>query len=205
MSSGDGSAREPLVSNTADLVAQARAGDARAREELALRYRAPLARLLHSRLSSSARGLFETDDIVQEALAAALLRLERFEYRGVGSFWSYLRRIGFNLITQAARNSAAGGDGSAGLDDSHDHPPARDGSPLVHLVESEQSAHLEAAIERLPQPARDALLLRMELDLPYDAIAHECGFASADAARMAVCRAMDRLATEIARAGLGEP
>lgn len=163
-----------------------------------MRYREALAHFLHGRLSPSARGVLDTGDIVQEALTAALGQLERFEYRGLGSFWSYLRRIGINLILQEERrrgirpieanDSARLG---AAADDSGENPPAT-------LVRKESNEAIETALEQVAEPARGALLLRLELGLPYAVIASECGYPSADAARMAIGRSMAWLAHELA-------
>jgi hypothetical protein len=38
----------------------------------------------------------------------ALQRLEYFEYRGLGSFWGYLRRVGINQILSQARRGLPG-------------------------------------------------------------------------------------------------
>src|SRR5262245_32846966 len=131
---------------TADLVAQARAGDLRARDELVVRYREPLVRFLHARLPRSARGLLETQDVVQEATAAALLQLDRFEYRGIGSFWSYLRQISLNLVAQSYRRSVPPKIASDCLEDSALAPASPDHSPEAELIRSEEINAFETAL-----------------------------------------------------------
>ena len=64
---------------TSELLPRARAGDARARQELLERFTPVLASLLHARLPGRVRGLLDTDDLVQEVLARTLGRLESFE------------------------------------------------------------------------------------------------------------------------------
>jgi RNA polymerase sigma factor (sigma-70 family) len=182
---------------TGDLVLQARAGDARARHEIVLRFSRPLAQLFHRRLP---RGISDTEDIVQETLAAALSQLDSFEYRGVGSFWNYLRRIGLNRIAQERRDLRPAA-GEIDVHDSRDAPSDHDANPLSALLDREQAQQLEAAIARVAQPHRDALLLWLELDLGYEAIASECGYPSRDAARMAICRAIEALSSHLAREG----
>jgi DNA-directed RNA polymerase specialized sigma24 family protein len=59
----------------------------------------------------------------------------------------------------------------------------------------------ENALRFLSERSREALLMRLGLDLDYSSIAAECGFPSADAARKAVDRAKRRVATEMLRAG----
>jgi RNA polymerase sigma-70 factor (ECF subfamily) len=187
----------PLAS-TAQILAQAQTGDGAARGELLLRYREPLARFLHGRLSPSSRGALDTDDIVQDVLTAALVQLEGFEYRGLGSFWGYLRRIGINLILQEERRQGIRpieGNDSAPLDAVTDG--ARE-TPPAAMLRKETFEAFEAALEEVAEPARGALLLRLELGLPYGLIASECGYPSADAARMAIGRGMAWLAHELA-------
>lgn len=53
-------------------------------------------------------------------------------------------------------------------------------------VHAERLLAIEDALQRLPGAERDAVLLRLEVDLPYEVIARECGYPSADAARMAI-------------------
>jgi RNA polymerase sigma-70 factor (ECF subfamily) len=176
----------------------AQTGDGAARSELLLRYREPLARFLHGRLSAPSRAVLDTADIVQEVMAAALGKLERFEYRGLGSFWAYVRGIGINLILEEERRRGirpAEGHASPQL-----AAAAADsaGNPPVTLMRNETSAALEAALQHIAEPARGALLLRLELGLPYELIASECGYPSADAARMAIGRSMVRLAQVLA-------
>lgn len=200
----DALARDRSLLQTADILAQARAGSAQAREDLFRRYHAKLARFLHMRLPSSARGMLDTDDIVQEVYASALSTLDRFEYRGIGSFWAYLRRIGINHLRQIARRPSNDGRMEPALDASAPDPAAPDSGPISKLMKKEQLEAFEKALERISEAGRDALLMRLELDLGYEAIAAECGFPSADAARMAVCRAMGRVAEEMSRGGHGE-
>ncbi len=186
------------LTNTACILARAQTGDGAARDEILLRYQEPLEHFLCGRLSHSSRAVVDTRDIVQETLTAALGQLERFEYSGGGSFWGYLRRIGINLIHQEKRRQRSRpivhndcARLAAAAEDSRESPPAA-------LERKETSAALEAALEQIPEQAREALLLRLELELPFGVIASECGYPSADAARMAIGRNMSRLADALA-------
>ena len=66
------------------------------------------------------------------------------------------------------------------------------------MLRKETFEAFEVALEEIAEPARGALLLRLELGLPYGVIASECGYPSADAARMAIGRSMARLAHDLA-------
>lgn len=183
---------EHPLAKTELLLGQARSGDDSARAEVLHRYREPLARLLHGRLSPAARSSMDTEDVVQEVLTTALQRLGDFEYRGLGSFWAYLRRIGINLIHSEGRRRV----GQGTLDTNG--PAGVGSSPSSVLARREALEAFEAALEREPEQSRGALLLRLELGLPYELVARECGYPSADAARMAIGRTMARMAKELA-------
>src|SRR5262245_5586451 len=90
---------------TNDLLKRTRAGDREAIEILFRRYRQVLQDFLHKRLPPASRSLLETEDLVQEVLTRAITALPSFEYRGIGSFWAYLRQIGLNHLSEMARKS----------------------------------------------------------------------------------------------------
>lgn len=188
------------LSRTGDLLEQARRGDVVAREALFGRYRRALARFLHARLPYSERVLLETEDLVQEVSALAFAGLHRFEYRGIGSFWRYLRRIGMNQVLKAARRGTRRPWTVGEPPEDLAFPPESGDSPIDCLLLKEDFAAFEVALDLVPERVREALLLRFELGIDFGTIAHECGFASADAARMAVCRAVARIARVMGRA-----
>lgn len=190
------------LSRTADLLEEARRGNAAARETLFSHYREPLSRFLHARIPPGARGMIETDDVVQEVSTRAFLNLDRFEYRGIGSFWGFLRRIGLHYVIQVGRRA-----GNAPVDTSLDAVPEPAGRsstpPLSALIEKENWQAFEKALSSVSEENRAAFLLRFEVDLDYATIASDCGFPSADAARMAICRVVQHLTRELARGGIG--
>lgn len=179
-----------LLLSTQTLLSRARAGDPTARGELCARFTPILRRFLHRRLCRGARGQYETQDLVQEVQVRALARLGDFEYLGPGSFWSYLRRIGLNLLTEIARRSA-----------NTATPPraelgevaASGAGPETLLLRKEQYEAFERALATLSEELRRAVLMRLELQLPFKAVAAECGFPTPDAARMAVSRAIETI------------
>ena len=67
------------VESTLTLIMRARSGDSAARESLARRYLVALRRFAHGRLPSAARGVLDTDDLVQVAVTRTLSRIETFE------------------------------------------------------------------------------------------------------------------------------
>ena len=73
-------------------------------------------------------------------------------------------------------------------------------SPLEEAIGSEALQRYEAALARLPEADRELVLARVEMGLSYAEVAASTERPSADAARMAVGRALVRLAEEMDRA-----
>lgn len=175
---------------TRRLLARIRAGDSEARNALCERYLDPLRRWARGRLPAGARGLLDTDDVVQETLVKSLGRVESFVHRRQGAFESYLRRGVLNRIRDEVRRldrrpvevRTAGGIADPGP------------SAIEQALGRENLQAYERALQALSPRDREAILARIELNLSYDEIASLLGRPSADAARMAVSRAILRLA-----------
>jgi RNA polymerase sigma-70 factor (ECF subfamily) len=177
------------------LLARVREGHDAAREELLRRYWPRLERWAHGRLPARARGLYETGDLVQETLLAAVQRLEEFDPRHDGALPAYLRVAILNRIRTLARRASARGD-PVGLDSALADPGP---SPLEEVIGREALERYERALARLRPHDRDAIQLKVELGLPYPEMARELGKPTVTAARMAVSRALVRLAVEMRR------
>jgi len=67
-------------------------------------------------------------------------------------------------------------------------------SPLEAAIGQETVERYESALSTLTEEEREAIVARLELGLTHEEIAEALGKPSADAARMAVARAMVRLA-----------
>jgi len=67
-------------------------------------------------------------------------------------------------------------------------------SPLEAAIGVEAVERYEAALQRLPAGERELIIARVEMGLTYAELADAAGKPSADAARMAVTRALLRLA-----------
>jgi RNA polymerase sigma-70 factor (ECF subfamily) len=89
------------------LLSLARAGDDAARERLFARFLPKLEQWAHRRLPHSARGLADTDDLVQVTLVRALNRLDAFEPRREGAFLAYIRTIPLNVVREDPPRAAA--------------------------------------------------------------------------------------------------
>ena len=194
-----GSGREqaggPSVASSMDLLGQARRGDVAARNELFERYWPRLERWARGRLPSRARDLYDTVDLVQETFLGALGRLEDFEPENSASLQAYLRASILNRIRTLARLSRPPGTRLPLAAE----PPDSGPSPLEDLIGRDAVERYERALARLRPEDRQAIHLRVELDVPYDDLARELGKQSITAARMAVSRALYRLTREMRR------
>ena len=70
-------------------------------------------------------------------------------------------------------------------------------TPLEATVSRENLERYEAALSRLRPEDREAIVMRVELGLSHEEIARALGKPSPDAARMAVSRALVRLAEDL--------
>jgi RNA polymerase sigma-70 factor (ECF subfamily) len=179
-----------MITATQDLLQLAKLGDEQARAALVARYLPRLARWASGRLPLSARSLLETNDLVQETLIRTLEGLERLEARRPESFQAYVRGAILNRIRDqvswAARRKGSG----EAAEELQDRSP----SPLENAIGAETLARYERALGSLSDADRELLHLRVELDFAYEDIAAHTGRPTADAARMAVQRALQRLA-----------
>jgi RNA polymerase sigma-70 factor (ECF subfamily) len=184
---------EPTLENTAVLLESARGGDAQARERLVARFLPLLQRWAHGRLPSHARGLADTDDLVQVSLLRALDHLEGFEMRREGAFLAYLRRILMNSLRDEIRRSKRRPGESL---DGHDLVSA-DRSLLEQQVGRDTMEAYEAALTRLTEAQREAVIMRLEFGYSYPQVAEAMGRTTPNAARMLVARALVQLAEEM--------
>jgi RNA polymerase sigma-70 factor (ECF subfamily) len=178
------------VESTAALLAGVRRGDATARERLFARCLPPLRRWAHGRLPARARGMTDTDDLVQVTLVRALNRVEAFEPRHEGAFIAYLRQILLNAVREQIRNAARRPSGEPPATDL----PDRTRSVVEEVVGRETLERYEAALAGLTEDQREAVILRLEFGYDWPAVSDAIGAPSPNAARMLVSRALLRLA-----------
>ena len=185
--------RADAVDSTFDLVERAKTGDSNALNDLFARYLPSLRRWASGRLPRWTRDLMDTDDLVQETVVRAVKRMDRFESRHEGALQAYLRQAVVNRIRDEVRR-AKRAPVSEVLDDNAAGVAA---SPLEEAIGAEALQRYEAALGRLRPEEREAIVARVEMDGSYADVARALGKPSADAARMAVTRALLRLAEEM--------
>jgi RNA polymerase sigma-70 factor (ECF subfamily) len=189
-------AADPLFSHepTIELVTRARGGDRLAMEALLQRCLPPLKRWAHGRLPAAARGRLDTGDLVQEAALHVLGNLGTFEPRHVGAMQAYLRQSVINRICDEVRRI---GRQPPPLELPSDHPSDKT-SPLEDAIQSEEYEHYREAMAQLSPRDRALIVARIEMQWSLAEIAHRYGLPTVDAARMAVNRAVKRLAADFA-------
>ena len=185
--SGSGSGGDTTIR----LLERARAGDATAVEQLFARLIPKLERWASGRLPRWARGNVDTSDLVQETVLETFRRLDSFEPRGEGALDAYVRQAFINRLRNQLRRAIARPAPQA-LDSA---VPDDATSPLEVAIGRETLERYEAGLERLDPDERDAVVTRVELGFSYAEVAAALGKPSADAARMAVARALVKLAT----------
>lgn len=182
---------EPLISDepTIELVVRAQSGDRQAAEALLQRSVPQLKRWAHGKLPAAARGALDTGDLVQETVLHVLRRLDTFQPRHVGAMQAYLRQSVLNRIRDEVRRIGR-------------HPtscelpadmPSETPSPLEQAVEAEAVGRYQQALGTLSVRDRQLVVARIEAQWSHDEIARHFGMPTADAARMAVSRALRRL------------
>jgi RNA polymerase sigma factor (sigma-70 family) len=185
---------DPLEAEaTVDLLNRAKRGDRSALELLLDRCIPALRRWAHARLPQSARGMCDTADMVQDTVLAALRRLEVFEARHQGALQAYLRTAVMNrirdVIRQRDRRPLQGEMPEDLLDDAT--------SPLEQLIGAQNVSFYEAALGRLRSSDREAIVGRIEMQYSYEELATVLNKPTANAARVAVARALKRLVDEM--------
>jgi RNA polymerase sigma factor (sigma-70 family) len=178
--------------STVVLLDRYRGGDAEALNVLYARYLGPLRRWARGRLPQWARDVSDTEDLVQDTLVQALGRLDSFEARGQGALGGYLRQAVLNRIVDKVRRRRP-----ALVPELPADVAAVDPSPLEQLIGSQMLERYESALAALKPEEREAVVGRLEFGMSYAELAVALGKSSPDAARMAVTRALLKIAEEM--------
>lgn len=177
------------MQSTIDLLERFKQGDEDAVSLLVERSIPPLKRWARGRLPQWARSLAETQDLVQNAVLRALPHLKNFEAKHPGALQAYLRQAVNNHIRDEIRKVKVRPPATQLPDEQPDEGP----SPLERAIGQESLERYEAALKTLREVDREAIIARVELQQSYDEIAIALGKPTADAARMAVVRALRNL------------
>jgi RNA polymerase sigma factor (sigma-70 family) len=145
--------------STRQLLDHVRNGNLEAREVLFSRCVPALRRWARGRLPSGARGMLQTEDIVQEAVFSVLKHLDTFEARHQGALQGYLRETALNRIRDVGRQ-IANRPVAIELQDEH---AAAGRSPLEQAIDHDALEQYEAALARLSPVYREAVIARLEM------------------------------------------
>ena len=187
--------RPEVADRTTTLLQRAQGGDVEAIEELMARYRPRLVRWAAGRLPAYSRGAAETQDIVQDTMLQAFRRLGEIEIRGEGTLQAYLRQCLLNGIRMQIRRAKRKPSGSSDLKE----PESPEPSPIDAAIGAEAAAGYERALATLSDTDREIIVAHVEFGCSHEELARLTGKASANTARIALRRALARLAAAMAR------
>jgi len=176
--------------SSVELLIKAQSGDGEALNGLLARYLPRLKRWASGRLPSGMRTMLDTNDLVQDAVINALRNLDTLEIRNEGTLQAYLRRAVNNRIIDLYRRAGR----RPARQEMPEDAASPAASPLEAAIGAEAVESYERALATLSAADQEAIVLRVELGLDFEEIASQLGKPSTDAARMAVSRAIARLA-----------
>jgi RNA polymerase sigma-70 factor (ECF subfamily) len=136
--------------------------------------------------------MLDTGDIVQEAIMATLKHLDQIEVRTDNAFEIYVKRAIRNRIIDIYRRP------KRIRQELNEALPAAQPSALDEVIGHEAQERYEAALEALSESDCQVIVMHTELGMRVGQIAEELG-KSPDAVRMALKRALKRLAEEMQR------
>jgi len=172
---------------------RAQNGDEAARNELCARYLPRLRHWAHGRLPDWARDHLDTEDIVQDTLMQSVRRLNAFTPEHDRAFCAYLCEALRNRLRDAMRRATR----RPPAKPLEDVAPTLSPSPLDLAVGEQTMRRYEEALNRLREPDRELIVGRVELGLDYKELTTLMNKPSLTATRVAVSRALLRLAAEM--------
>jgi RNA polymerase sigma-70 factor (ECF subfamily) len=176
-----------------ELLRRAQDGDPHALVRLCARYHAAFRCWAEGRMPHAMRVQMGTEDLLREVLSGALgqLHTER-----EGELWDALRRELLRRIgEEMGRLHARGGPATP-----VEPEVLSSACPQEEVVGRETVRRYETALAQLDADERQAIVMRIEMGCSYEQVAGALGNPTVGAARMAVCRALVRLAREMSHA-----
>jgi RNA polymerase sigma-70 factor (ECF subfamily) len=174
------------------LLARARSGDASALGLLVARCVPDLRRWAHGRLPQWIRSAADTGDLIQDAVLRTLTRLDRFQPQGRRALASYLQTAVRNRIADEHRRAARWSRSTEVVE-----ALASDtASPLQLAIRTESRRQYHDALVQLSSRDQQLIVAHVELDYSHAQLGCMIG-RSPHAARMALARAIDRLAARM--------
>jgi len=137
----------------------------------------------------------DTADVVQDVLMRTFRRIDLFEHRGRGTLQAYLRRGVENRILDEMRRVRRRP--SVEDEEAADEIPAQGPSALDGVLDAEQEARYKRALAMLSDDERLLVVGRLELGYSYEQLALVSHRPSKEAARMALRRAVLKVAEKM--------
>jgi RNA polymerase sigma-70 factor (ECF subfamily) len=177
-----------------ELIQLSQQGDSHALNLLFTRQKARLWTWARGRLPQWARNTVDTNDVVQDALLRTFRRINFFHDRGRGALQAYLREAVKNRVRDELRKIARR-PAREELDETFRDAAA---SPFEITAKAEITQRYKAVLATLAESEQLLIVGRMEMAYTYEQLALATGRASAEAARLAVRRALLKLARKMA-------
>ncbi len=196
----------PDSSQTQELLAAARSGDADARNRLLERHREALRRMIAVRMDRQISRRVDASDIVQDVLVEANRRLADYLEKTRMPFHLWLRHLARDRLIDAHRMHRGAARRSTDREQPLERSPADDRStldlaafiadreltPAAAATHRELEERFQAAVELLDDPDREVILMRHFEQMTNSEVAEALEL-SAAAAGMRYLRAMRRL------------
>ncbi|MEX2170664.1 MAG: RNA polymerase sigma factor [Pirellulales bacterium] len=193
-----------------EMVAKAVAGDHAALESLLIPYHGPLLAHVTRLIPSKVRASVCPDDVLQQTYLNAFRSIGRFESRGEGAFYGWLKVIAERQLMDACRkrdreqlsekpaHSPPGGGGNSSLRGLLSLVAGDEPIPGDQAMLEEMQAEFQVALARMPENYRQVLVLRYLEDLPLEDVAEKLGL-SEGSVRGLCHRARQHLRDELMR------
>lgn len=178
-------------------VAEAVAGSRDALREVVETIRPVVVRYVRARVGTAERSGLSADDVAQEVCLAAIQALPRYRDQG-RPFMAFVYGIASHKVADAHRAAARN------RSDPTDAVPERyslESGPEQQVIQSDSAARMNKLLQVLPEKQREILTLRIVVGLSAEETADAVG-STPGAVRVAQHRALARLKSEIASAGL---
>lgn len=191
-------------SETDKLLSRAAEGDPSARQQLLVRHRDRLQRMVAVRMDRRLAVRFDPSDVVQDVLAEANRELSDYLRRRPVPFYPWLRQLAWDRLVDLHRRHVAAAKRSVtrevptmALPDESmvalaDRMFARGSSPSDHAIRQETRDRVRAAISQLAERDREILVLRHLEQLSTGQTASVLGITEA-AVKARHVRAIERL------------
>ncbi len=195
-----------------EMIVAARRGDPGALDDLLARFHPTVRRKVHVALQAELRGkrpwlvsMFSTGDVVQEVLVAVVRDVDSFRGIEERSFASYLATLVKNRLVDTIRfHEALRRDprrASFSLDQLDHDVADSDADPAVRAVRADQIEVFCRIVAGFPTREAQLLRERLEHESPFEELAANLGYPSADAARKAFYAVQARLLTRLRATG----